>query len=263
MLVTIKQKIGVKIDGVISMKISPSGIDFIKQKEGFRNKAYQCSAKVWTIGWGSTRWFNDAQVRERDVISKEDAEKLLLRDVAKFEAQVRRLVKVNLTQPQFDALVSFTYNLGGSALQESTLLKKLNKGDYNGAAKEFDRWVHAGKKRVQGLVTRRAEERKMFEQYGGEYSYSPEPNNEPLRNRDLPLPTTMQEDIIVTDKAPLATGTKVAIGGVGAAGAIELAVQATPLINAATAFSWQTAAVVVAGLIVAGGVWYFLKSKRG
>jgi len=98
-----------------------------------------------------------------DTITKEGAEELLREDVKRFEGYVDRLVKVPLTQGQFDALVSFTYNLGPGALEKSTLLDQLNRGDYDSAAEQFGRWVKAGGKTLAGLVRRRAAERALFE----------------------------------------------------------------------------------------------------
>ncbi|MFG8171273.1 lysozyme [Pseudomonas aeruginosa] len=139
------------------MRTSQRGIDLIKSSEGLRLSAYQDSVGVWTIGYGTT-----AGVKPGQPITKERAEELLRDDVKRFEDQVLRLVKVPLTQGQFDALVSFTYNLGPGALEKSTLLKLLNRGDYQGAADQFPRWVNAGGKRLEGLVKRRAAERALF-----------------------------------------------------------------------------------------------------
>ena len=144
------------------MKISQRGIDLIKKWEGFKDKAYLCSANVWTIGYGTTRWLNGNPVKQGDTITRSLAGQLLLTDIERFSNQVLRLVQIPLTQPQFDALVSFTYNLGGGALERSTLLKKLNKRDYKGAAKQFDVWVKARNRSgklitVEGLKNRRAE----------------------------------------------------------------------------------------------------------
>jgi len=96
-------------------------------------------------------------------ISSARAEEMLQADLPRFEAAVSRLVTVPLDQHQFDALVSFTYNLGEGNLRSSTLLKKLNAGDYAAAAAQFERWVTAAGKPLPGLVKRRAAERAMFE----------------------------------------------------------------------------------------------------
>ncbi len=140
------------------MRTSENGLALIRQAEGLRLRAYKCPAGVWTIGFGTT-----AGVKEGQVITKERAEELLRDDVKRFEDQVLRLVKVQLTQGQLDALVSFTYNLGAANLGNSTLLRLLNAGDYKGAAAQFDRWTKAGGKELPGLVKRRAAERALFE----------------------------------------------------------------------------------------------------
>lgn len=140
------------------MHISETGLALIRQFEGLRLSAYRCPAGIPTIGYGTT-----AGVKMGDTITKERAEELLREDVKRFEAQVLRLVKVPLTQGQFDALVSFVYNLGAGNLSNSTLLRLLNAGDYKGAAAQFDRWVYASGKRLSGLVKRRAAERALFE----------------------------------------------------------------------------------------------------
>ncbi len=140
------------------MHTSQKGLDLIKSFEGLRLSAYKCPADVWTIGYGTT-----AGVKPGQTITKERAEELLRDDVKRFEGQVLRLVKVPLTQGQFDALVSFTYNLGAANLGNSTLLRLLNAGDYKGAAAQFDRWTKAGGKELPGLVKRRAAERALFE----------------------------------------------------------------------------------------------------
>jgi len=139
------------------MKISENGLDLIKSFEGLRLRAYQCSANVWTIGYGHTH-----KVRQGDCITQEEAEKFLEKDVQHFERVVNRLVKVPLTQNQFDALVSFVFNLGEGNLSTSTLLKHLNSGAYLSAANELPRWVNVGGKKLPGLVRRRDAERTIF-----------------------------------------------------------------------------------------------------
>lgn len=141
------------------MKINKNGLELIKRWEGLELKAYKCPADVWTIGYGST----GAHVTKGLVITKEDAEKLLLKDLERFEKGVTDLVKVPLTDNQFAALVAFSFNVGVEALKKSTLLKKLNASDYDGASKEFAKWNKAGGKVLKGLVSRRAAESALFQ----------------------------------------------------------------------------------------------------
>lgn len=183
------------------MKTSPNGIKFLKNHEGCRLHAYpdpesalfkECEkrkispysggykaiknwpnikALPWTIGYGHTN-----NVRPDDVITQAQADKLLLIELVPRENAINKLVKVPLTQNQFDALVSFVYNEGIAALQKSTLLRKLNAKDYIGAANElihvkgtnergrdiYDGWIYAGGAISNGLVTRRKDEKALF-----------------------------------------------------------------------------------------------------
>lgn len=144
------------------MRISDKGISLIKQFEGLRLTAYQDSVGVWTIGYGWTQPVDGKTIRPGMTIKEETAERLLRTGLVGYESDVSKLVKVKLTQGQFDALVSFAYNLGARALSTSTLLQKLNAGDYAGAADEFPRWNKAGGKILPGLTRRREAERALF-----------------------------------------------------------------------------------------------------
>jgi len=139
------------------MKTSERGLNLIKHLEGLRLQAYQCSSGVWTIGYGHT-----AGVRPGDIVDEVQAGIFLRQDVAASECTVMRLVTVALSQHQFDALVSFVFNLGAGNFRTSTLLKKLNAGDYSGAADEFSCWINAGGKPLPGLARRREAERSLF-----------------------------------------------------------------------------------------------------
>lgn len=144
--------------------LGPEGLALIKEFEGYHKAqpdgscvAYLCPAGVPTIGWGCTegvklgmRW------------TREEAEAGLLRELAKAQAAVVRLVTVPINQQQFDALVSFTYNVGIGAIQRSTLLRKLNRHDYDGAEREFSRWTRGGGRVLRGLVRRRKREAMLF-----------------------------------------------------------------------------------------------------
>ncbi|WP_431612921.1 lysozyme [Enterobacter chengduensis] len=144
------------------MQTSEKGIALIKEFEGCRLTAYQDSVGVWTIGYGWTQPVDGKPIRAGMTIKQETAERLLKTGLVSYESDVSRLVKVGLTQGQFDALVSFTYNLGARSLSTSTLLRKLNAGDYAGAANEFQRWNKAGGKVLNGLSRRREAERALF-----------------------------------------------------------------------------------------------------
>lgn len=144
------------------MQTSDKGIALIKEFEGCKLTAYQDSVRVWTIGYGWTQPVDGKPIRAGMTIKQETAERLLKTGMVSYESDVSRLVKVGLTQGQFDALVSFTYNLGARSLSTSTLLRKLNAGDYAGAADEFLRWNKAGGKVLNGLTRRREAERALF-----------------------------------------------------------------------------------------------------
>jgi len=144
------------------MKTSANGINLICGFEGLELKAYDDGVGVWTIGYGTTI-VNGIKVKKGDTCTIEQAKSYMAQDLKKFESAVDTSVKVTITQNQFDALVSLAYNIGTGAFKSSTLLKKLNAKDFKGAAAQFDRWNRAGGKVMQGLVNRRAKERKLFE----------------------------------------------------------------------------------------------------
>lgn len=145
------------------MQISKAGVDLIKRFEGFQAAPYLCPAGVPTIGYGSTRWDDGRPVTLQDQpVTEQEATRLLLLTLPQFERGVTGLVTVELTQNQFDALVSFAYNLGLGNLGNSTLLKRVNARDFLGASDEFPRWVRSAGKILPGLVARREAERKLF-----------------------------------------------------------------------------------------------------
>lgn len=145
---------------------SDQGIALIKQHEGLRLEAYLDPVGIWTIGYGHTTAAGEPKVTQFMKITEAGATAILRSDLAKFERAVTSLVHVPLTQGQFDALVSFTFNVGPGNLSKSTLLRKLNRGDYQGAADQFSVW-NKGRVRGQlvvlpGLAKRRAAERALF-----------------------------------------------------------------------------------------------------
>ena len=148
------------------MNVSKVGVDLIKQFEGCKLRAYRDAVSVLTCGWGST----GPDIRDDTVWTQEQADKVFEDDIAYFEDGVNALVKVPITQEQFDALVSFAYNCGldqdadtkAEGLGDSTLLRLLNLSDYNGAANEFHKWNKDNGVPVAGLTRRRAGEEVMF-----------------------------------------------------------------------------------------------------
>jgi len=141
------------------MKISEKGIEFLKQREGEKLTRYLDSVGKPTIGVGHLILPGE----DYEHITPEQSTELLKKDLEWAEKAVNSLVRVALSQNQYDALVSFVFNVGEHALTISTLLKKLNSSDYKGAADEFLKWNMAGGKRIQGLANRRELEKKLFE----------------------------------------------------------------------------------------------------
>ena len=156
---TVADMLGIAID---QMAVSLFGIDLICGFEGLRLKAYDDGVGVWTIGFGTTIYPNGIRVKKGDTCTEAQAKAYMAHDLKKFESAVNNAVTVPINQNQFDALVSLAYNIGPSAFSKSTLVRKLNAGDIRGAAEQFDVWVNAGGKRMQGLVNRRAKEKEVF-----------------------------------------------------------------------------------------------------
>lgn len=147
------------------MQTSEKGIKNIKDFEGCSLTAYPdpgTGGAPWTIGYGWTHPVDGKPVKPGMKIDMKTADRLLRTGLVSFENDVLKVVKIRLTQGQFDALVSFAYNVGSRALSTSTLLKKFNNGDVQGAADEFLRWNKAGGKVLNGLTRRREAERALF-----------------------------------------------------------------------------------------------------
>ena len=226
----------------MARRINAAGLSHIMQWEGKRLVAYQDVAGIWTIGYGHTTAAGIPRVREGMRISDKEAEDILKADLRKFEDRVSRLVKVPLTDNQFAVLVSFDFNTG--ALHKSTLLKKLNAGDYDAVPAELMKWVNAGGKRVQGLVNRRAAEAGLWAK--GEFVSS----NTVEAKKAVPV-----KDVAV-------------IGGTGTTGAVATIGPAIPdIVDAVSSqrdelTSGQWARVIVAVLILGltlYGIWRKVK----
>jgi len=140
------------------MQTSDKGKEFIKHFEGCKLEAYQCSGDVWTIGCGHTRG-----VVEGDKISKKQADALLSADIEMVETHVKRLITVDLNQSQWDAIVSWCFNLGCGNLRASTMLQVINSGELDKVSEQIIRWDKVGKQAVAGLTRRRKAETDLFD----------------------------------------------------------------------------------------------------
>ena len=157
-----------------ALTLSPAGLKLVRSFEGCeqavkgsrgRFRAYVDPVGILTIGWGHTN-ATGRKIKAGDVWTQDECDEALREDMAKFESGVRALVKVELEQCQFDALVSFAYNCGVGNLKSSTLLRKVNRSDFSGAAREFAKWNKAGGRVLKGLTRRRAAEATLFQGAG-------------------------------------------------------------------------------------------------
>ena len=140
------------------MKTSSAGLRIIKEFEGFRAEAYKpIPSDPWTIGYGFTKG-----VKQGDTITRAEAEIRLRRELVEYERGVERATKGHATQPQFDALVSFAFNVGVAGMARSTVIKRHNEGDHQAAARAFGLWNRAGGRELPGLTRRRAAESALY-----------------------------------------------------------------------------------------------------
>lgn len=147
----------------MSMKVSKEGLELIQKFEGFEAEAYLCQAKVWTVGFGTTKWPNGKAVKKGDTITKKDALELLEKQVNEHTSTISSYVKITLTQSQFDALASFQYNLGKHILNnDKALTKYINAKDWANTTRVMQMYVKANGKESQGLVNRRKAEVELF-----------------------------------------------------------------------------------------------------
>jgi lysozyme len=233
------------------MKMSAEGLALVKEFEGLRLKAYKCPAGIWTIGYGHTSAAGAPAVNPGMEITKEEAETILRRDMAQYEDGVERLVKVRITQGQFDALVDFAYNAGVGALAKSTLLKKVNAEKFDEVPAEFMKWTKGGGRELPGLVRRRRAEVKLWR---GLDEAAPASHDETRAEPDIPAP---KKSIVQSKEA---NGAVVA----GGAGAIAVAQEVMPIVrdggDLLSAMS-GTALVCLVIIIAAGAIWYFRKQR--
>ena len=147
------------------MEVNKAGKDLIKKFEGCKLKAYRCPAGLWTISWGLTFYPDGTKVKEGDVITQQQAEDYFNAIVDDFAKKVDALIKSNVTDNNFSAIVSFTFNVGVNNLKKSTLLRKVNANPKDTTIPaEMRKWVRANGEVLKGLVRRREAEAKLYEQ---------------------------------------------------------------------------------------------------
>lgn len=217
----------------MARQINAHGLDKLKQWEGLRKTAYKDSAGVWTIGYGHTAAAGSPRPTPKMTITEQKAEEILTSDLTQYEKAVEQSVKVTLTDNQFAALVSFTYNVGIGAFKNSTLLKKLNKGEYDAVPSEMMKWVKCGGKQNQGLINRRRAEGYLWME--GEFVSSKDVTPEVTKNN-----IALKPEVI----APIVTA----------------ATGLTGFTTGSGPFQWALAATMV---IAAGaGVYFFVKRLK-
>ena len=233
------------------MRMSAAGLAIVKEFEGLRLKAYKCPAAVWTIGYGHTSAAGAPIVNPDLVITKDEAEEVLARDMEQYEEGVRKYVKVDLTQGQFDALVDFAYNAGVGALQKSTLLKKVNAEKFDEVPAEFMKWTKGGGKELPGLVRRRRAEVKLWR---GLDTEKPVPVDEARAEPDQPKES---KSIVQSREANAA----VAAGGLGTIAVVQ---EVMPMVRESGDLLGSLSPTVLILFVIiaaAGAVWYFRRQR--
>jgi GH24 family phage-related lysozyme (muramidase) len=242
------------------MKTSAAGIALIKEHEGKRLKAYLCPAGVWTIGYGHTTGAGSPSVQKGMMITEAEADAIFARDIGAFERGVLRLVKVPLTQGQFDALVSFEFNTG--KLSKSTLLRKLNAGAYDAVPAELMRWTKAKDKKtgklvdLPGLVRRRREEAALWRDLD-ETATAGRADIEEVAEP----PAKPKTDTPISRRSRIAQGSVVAGGSGAALGIMGVAEVADELLKADGYISNGTWLGIAAAILVVAGTAYALYAR--
>ena len=237
------------------MHMSQGGLDnLLKKFEGCKLKAYRCPANVCTIGYGHTSAAGSPEVKDGMVITQERAEEILKIDLLKYERAVDDLVKIELTQNQFDVLVDFAYNAGVGALKTSTLLKKVNAGKFDDVPAELMKWTKGGGKVLPGLVRRR----QAAVVWWNASEDPPDGHQDHRAEPDAPPKRTM-----VDSKQGNAAALTAGLGVLG--GAKEIAAQAQEASDVANQFSGLLSnpnfLTMVAIVGLGGAIWYWRKKN--
>lgn len=237
------------------MKISKQGLELIKEFEGVRLESYKCPAGIWTIGIGHTSAAGAPDVKPGMKITLQEAYDILNRDLDQYEDAVNKFVKVPLTQNQFDALVSFVYNVGVGAFQKSTLLKKLNAGQYNAVPNELMKWTKAGGKELPGLVRRRRAECALWRGVDETSPVDAYARVEP----DLPKPSKS----MVASKEGNAALITAGLGGVSAArDVVDTVRQAGESAQSLIQMLMSPGFLLPVAIVIAGlAIWYWRRQR--
>lgn len=198
----------------VDLRVNQKGLELIKEFEGFRSKAYLCPAGVWTVGYGHTSAAGEPKVGRMTSVTKAEAEKILRNDLVQFEQAVDAAVRVELNSNQFSALVSFCYNVGAGAFRSSSVLKAVNKKQWNEVPRRLALWNKGGGRVLPGLVRRRAAESTLFMEPVG-VAARKLGNEERIESRETPDAPK--------GKSMAQSTTNVAAGIAGAAGTIGIA----------------------------------------
>ena len=233
------------------MRTSGAGIRHIREFEGERLKAYKCSAGVWTIGVGHTSAAGEPTVVEGMTITANESAAILARDLAAFELGVERMLKVDVSQNQFDVLVSFAFNCGLGALKKSTLLKRVNEGKFDAVPAELMKWTKAGGKEVAGLVRRRRAEAKMWR------GLNTDTPADILETRLTPEQPKASKSITQSKEANAAA----AAGGLGALAAAKEMLDLVKSSGEAVSGLNPTLALCLLIVGIAGAIWYWRKKR--
>jgi lysozyme len=244
------------------MKMSKEGVEaLLKKFEGCKLKAYRCPANVCTIGYGHTSAAGTPTVIDGMTITQKQADDILWQDLVKYETAVQELVTQDLTQHQFDALVDFAYNAGVGALKSSTLLKKINAGDFDAVPAELMKWTKGGGKVLPGLVRRRQAESAWWATAPAA-TKTPEQvfeHEQEQRTDPDPVPVRTMAESKQGNAAVITAG----LGGLGAAK--EIAAQAQDASDTANQLMGLLSntnfliMVVIVGL--GGAIWYWRKKN--
>lgn len=236
------------------MRTSDAGIDLIKQFEGLRLTAYLCPRGIWTIGYGHTSAAGEPKVMRGMTITREEAESILRNDLREFENGVSNLLKVSLSQSQFDVLVSFAYNCGVERLRTSTLLKHINAKRFDRVPAELMKWTKAGGRELPGLVRRRRAEAAMWRGV-----HEGEVDHEEARLKPSP-----PREKKITQSKEANTAAAVVTGGAAAVAAeiIPIARDGAPILSALAEALGRPAVIgLVVAMAAAVAIWWWRKQR--